>query len=157
MNHYYRLQNGSGTELFRFAMSGFEANIVSSRYEGEILFEHCEPNHRILITLSGGTAMTHAKVDGAAPVTRPDRAGSVTIVPAGTRRSVLLKDGAMSLLSIAIAPDFSADGDPAAEVRLAQNDRDDWLWRAGAVFQDAAASGGGNLQCEGLALAMAHH
>ena len=157
MNHYYRLQGGGGAELFSFAMEGFHASIVASRYSGEILFEHCEPNHRILITLSGGTAETYAEAGGAVPVTRPDRAGSVTIVPAGTHRRVVLRDGAMSLLSLAIAPDFASDGARAAEIPLAQNSRDDWLWRAGGAFQDAAANGGGQLECEGLALAVARH
>ncbi len=158
MTHYYRLRNSrGGAHLFNFAMPGFEASIVASRYDGEILFEHCEPHHRILITLSGGTAMTYAEADGAAPVDRPDRAGSITIVPAGTRRSVRLRDGAMTLLSIALGPDFAADDGAGAEIRLAQNERDDWLWRAGGAFEAAAARGGEALECEGLALALARH
>lgn len=157
MDYYYRLQNGSGTEQFSFAMPGFTASIVTSRYVGEILFEHREPNHRILITLSGGTSVTYAEAQGAAPVDRPDTAGSVTIVPAGTRRSVLLRDGDISLLSMSMAPDFASESGAIAEVPLAQNDRDDWLWRAGAAFQNAAAAGGAALECEGLAVALARH
>jgi AraC-like DNA-binding protein len=157
MDHYYRLQNGGGTEHFSFTMPGFSASIVTSRYIGEMIFEHCEPNHRILVTLSGGTSVTYAQAQGAAPVDRPDKAGSVTIVPAGTRRSVLLRDGDISLLSVAIAPDFASDCGAIAEVPLAQNGRDDWLWRAGAAFQNAAAIGRGTLGCEGLAIALARH
>lgn len=156
MSHYYRLQNGRGAALFTFSMPGFQASVVRTRHSGDTLFEHCEPNHRVLITLEGGTIQTFAEADGARPVSRPDQPGSITIVPAGTRRRVILTDSRMSLVSLAIAPDFAAD-DGATPIPLVQNGRNDWLWRAGAAFQGAAASGGGNLQCEGLAVAIARH
>lgn len=157
MDHYYRVQRGPGRELFKFAMPGFQASIVKSSYIGETLFEHFEPNHRILVTLDGRTAITIAEAEGAATVNRPDRAGSVTIVPAGTSRKVLLKDGSLALLSMAIAPDFVSEPGAKTDVALVQNGRDDWLWRASTAFQGAAATGGVSLEYEGLALAVARH
>jgi AraC family transcriptional regulator len=156
VNHYYRLPNGRSAALFTFAMPGFQASIVKTRRMGETLFEHCEPNHRILITLEGGSVQTIAQVEGAPPVERPDCPGSITVVPAGTHRRVLLTDSRMSLLTLSIAPDFAADDDASA-IPLIQNGRDDWLWRAGTAFRSAAATGGAKLQCEGLALAIGRH
>jgi AraC family transcriptional regulator len=136
-------------------MPGFSAKLVASRQSGETLFEHCEPNHRIIITLEGSSDATIAEVESGATVTRPDRAGCITIVPADTRRRVILTNPALSLLSIALAPDFA--GGPPAEIPLVQNGRDDWLWRAGAAFQSAADAGDAGLAHEGLALAIARH
>src|SRR5262245_11774903 len=83
--HYYRLHNGSGLPaVFGFAMPGFRALLVRSRKVGETVLEHCEPHHRIMITLAGQSAATIAETQDAAPVTRPDQAGSVTVVPADT-------------------------------------------------------------------------
>jgi AraC family transcriptional regulator len=154
MSHYYRLHNGSGRADFHFAMPGFRAALVLSETSGETLFEHCEPDHRIIITLAGGTDETIAETRGAATVRRPDRVGSITIVPADTSRRVVLKNPALSLLTIAIAPDF-ADGAPVP-VPLVQNGRDDWLWRAGLAFRDAAA-GEGDLQRQCLAMIIGRH
>ena len=155
MTHYYRLHNGAGRATFRFAMPGFEANLVLSRRAGETVFEHCEPHHRIIVTLDGSTAETIAEARGAPTITRPDRAGSISIVPAETCRRVILKNPALSLLTIAIAPDF----DEAVPIRppLIQNGRDDWLWRAALTFQSAAKEGGRELEHQALAIAMARH
>jgi AraC-like DNA-binding protein len=153
--HYYRLHEASGHAIFSFAMPGFRAHLVRSRKAGETIFEHCEPNHRIIITLDGQTAQTISEAQGAEPVRRPDRAGSISIVPADTARRVFLKDSAFSLLTIAIAPDF-AEGAPG-NVPLIQNGRDNWLWRAGAAFQSAVENGGGDLEHQCLALAIGRH
>jgi AraC-like DNA-binding protein len=155
MTHYYRLHNGSGRATFRFAMPGFQANLVLSRRVGETVFEHCEPHHRIIVTLGGSTAETIAQAQGAQTVTRPDRAGSISIIPADTCRRVILKDPALSLLTIAIAPDFIEDA--PARPPLIQNGRDDWLWRAALAFEGAALAGGRELEHQGLAIAMARH
>lgn len=136
-------------------MPGFAAKLVQSRQSGETLFEHCEPYHRIIITLEGASDATVAEVESGARVTRPDRAGCITIVPADTRRRVLLTNPALSLLTIAIAPDFA--GGAPADIPLVQNGRDDWLWRAGAAFQSAAEAGDAGLAHEGLALAIGRH
>jgi AraC family transcriptional regulator len=154
MSHYYRLHNASGRADFCFTMPGFQANLVRSYAAGETLFEHCEPHHRIIITLGGATDETVAEARGAPTIKRPDRAGSITIVPADTSRRVVLKNPALSLLTIAVAPDF-ADGAPA-NIPLVQNGRDDWLWRAGLAFRDAAA-GGGDLEHQCLAMIIGRH
>jgi AraC-like DNA-binding protein len=152
--HYYRLHNGGGRSTFHFAVAGFRASLVQSRQAGETVFEHCEPHHRVIITLGGASEWTIAEAGNAPTVTRRDRAGSITIVPANTRRRVVLKNPALSLLTMAIAPDFA--GGAQADIPLVQNGRDDWLWRAGSAFQSAAETGGG-LAHEGLALAIARH
>jgi AraC-like DNA-binding protein len=154
-DHYYRLHNGNGCKLFNFAMPGFRAMVVNSHQAGETLFEHCEPHHRIIVTLGGGTDETIAEVKGAPTVRRADRAGSVSIIPADTARRVVLRNSSLWFLTIAISPDF-ADGAPV-DIPLLQNGRDDWLWRAAAAFEDAARTGASALEHEGLALAIARH
>ena len=154
MSHYYRLHNGCGRAMFTFSMPGFQAIHAQSRRIGETVLEHCEPHHRILITLGGSSAQTIAEAQGAATVSRPDRAGCITIVPADTHRRVILKDPALSLLTIALAPDFPDGGTGC--LPLLQNARDDWLWRAGIAFQSAAESGS-EMEREGLALAIGRH
>lgn len=154
MTHYYRLRNGGGSVDFAFAMPGFRASLVKSQRVGETIFEHCEPHHRIIVTLDGSTESTIAEARGTAPVRRADRAGSVTIVPADTTRRVVLRNPALSILTIAVSPDFG-DG-PLAGIPLIQNGREDWLWRAGIAFERAARTGG-ELERQCLALGIGRH
>lgn len=155
MTHYYRLHNGAGRATFNFAMPGFQAKLVLSHRAGETIFEHCEPHHRIIVTLSGSTAQTIAETQGMPTVARPDRAGSISIIPADTSRRVILRNPALSLLTIAIAPDFI--GDTPTAPPLVQNGRDDWLWRAALAFQSAAREGARDFEHQCLAVAITRH
>lgn len=160
MPNYYRISPANVVDLFQLQLPGFHARIATSRYCGEIGFEHCEPLHRVFVTLAGGTKMTIAEVPGEPIIVRSDKPGAVTVVPAGTPRSVRLKDGEMTFLSVAIAPDFARDDTPGQCWRspaLLQNGRDDWLTRAAAEFGEAGREGAPHMQFEALARSIARY
>ncbi len=159
MSDYYRVSNANVTDHFHFRLPGFHARIATSRYCGDISFQHCETVHRVFVTLEGGTRTTIAEVKGERVVTRPDMPGSVTVVPSGTARSVCLSDGDMTFVSIAIHPSFALDEprQTVAAPALLQNGRDDWLARAAYEFSDAASESASRMQLEALANAMARY
>lgn len=146
--------------LSRFACDGFRAIVARSVEPGETVFEHCQDVHRVFVTLEGRTRATLAETDRSPVVRRPDRPGVVTVVPAGVRRRVLLRDIDFVVLDLALSDAFlrrCADDDPADAPALVQNGRSAWLMRAGQRFRDASAAGAPALQLETLAVAIGRH
>ncbi len=166
MSRYFRVFTAPVKPIFEFSLPGFRSHVARSIFSGEIVLEHCEPVHRVYVTLAGKTRSTIAEADAAPPVRRPDQPGSVTIVPAGLRRRVALKDGDILILNMAISDSFirlvGADGEnrTAAQppaLQLMQNGRNDWLVRAAHAFAQAGFNDASTMHMQSLALMIARH
>lgn len=145
----------------RFSRDGFRAVVARSTQPGETVFEHFQDVHRVFVTLEGRTRATVAETDREPTVRRPDRAGVVTVVPAGVPRRVRLEDIDFLVLDLSVTDGFlghCVDDDGMVGVpALVQNVRDDWLMRAGRRFREASAGGASALELETLALAIGRH
>lgn len=136
MNRNLNVYKVPVTPLFRVAFDGFEGGISHSRLNGATVFEQFLDTHRVFITMAGTTRETVAETDDAEVVRRPDRPGVVTIVPAGRRRRVFLRDIDLLVLDISVTDDLirslSDDGySSLSEVpQLVQNESGPWLMRA---------------------------
>jgi AraC family transcriptional regulator len=147
--------------LFRSEFGGFTGRVSRTQSAGDTYFEHQQDVHRIFITLEGKTRATIAETNREV-IRRPDRPGSVTIVPAGIRRRVLLQDLDFLILDIQVSDDFlSASLDAAPDTSVpppaAQNVQSDWLLRAGHAFKDAGLSGAPAMHMQTLALAITRY
>jgi AraC-like DNA-binding protein len=161
-----QFSNAPGELLFAKAVDGMAVRAARSQRPGGTVFAHYEDVHRIFITLEGGTRATIAEIDDHPTVLRPDEPGAVTIVPAGTRRRVLMDDTDFVILTIGMTDDFLRDslaeepGDiPAPDWRppLVQNVIHPWLLRLGLAFKLAGMEGAPAMQMETLGLMLARH
>lgn len=166
LTDYLRRYAKPGDLLFDAAFAGFEVRAARSRRPGDTIFEHYEQVHRVFITLEGGTRATIAEIDDRPTVLQPDQPGAVTVVPAGTRRRVLLEDTDFVILNIAFTDDFLRAGiaeelgEAAARTwcpPLIQNVVSPWLMRAGLAFKSAGMEGSPAMRMETLALLIARH
>ena len=162
---YYMKYASPGDLLFEAAFDGFEVRAARSRRPGGTIFEHYEDVHRVFITLEGGTRATIAEIDDHPTILRPDQPGAVTVVPAGTRRRVLLEDTDFVIFNIAFTDEFlraSLADDPDElgddwRPPLVQNIVNPWLMRAGLAFKSAGMQGAPAMQIETFALLIARH
>ncbi|MDX2264466.1 MAG: AraC family transcriptional regulator [Hyphomicrobiales bacterium] len=145
--------------LLKTALPGFDAKLSESRSRGDTLFEHEHAVHRLFITIAGRTTATIAEQDGRV-IRRPDAAGAVTIVPAGVRRRVLLRDLDIVVLDMHVSPDFLAacvDAGPRQSTispPAVQNVRSDWMLRAACALCDAMRTSAPAMHAQTLAAAM---
>jgi len=73
--------------------------------EAEVLC--CGREHALIMTLSGGTDLTGAKISGAPAYEGRDRAGCVTFVPAGTERRGWYRNADMNFVMMRVDPEFT--------------------------------------------------
>lgn len=154
-------------EVFReISFAGFQARISRSVFQTPTAFEHCEPVHRVIVTLAGQTRSTVANIENLPTVKHADRPGAVTVVPAGMKRQVLMEDGDLFILNMAISDDFIQSGadEPSPKKSkqlraptLLQNGRNDWLSRIAGIYRDAALNGASEMLMQTLSFAIARH
>lgn len=154
-------------EIFReISFAGFQARISRTIFDAPTIFEHCEPQHRVIVTLAGQTRSTIASIENLPTVKQADHPGAVTIVPAGTKRQVLMEDGDLFILNMAISDEFIQSGGEEAVPRkikshrapiLLQNGRNDWLSRIATIYKDAALNGASAMHLQTLSFAIARH
>jgi len=77
---------------------------------------HARPQHSLVLTLSGGTALTGNKISSAPRYEGADRPGSLSFVPAGVERRGWYRDADMRFVAVLVDPAVVADldVDPAA-------------------------------------------
>ncbi|MGF1619353.1 MAG: helix-turn-helix domain-containing protein [Rhodomicrobiaceae bacterium] len=149
--------------VFSMSFDGFHGKVAYSRSAGETVYEHHLDAHRIFITLDGQTSETIAEVEQLPTVRRPDRPGVVTVVPAGVRRSVLLRDADFLILGMTVTDSFlqlctEGDAGRASEAPpIVQNVHNEWLLRAAQTFHAAGMSNAPAMQMQTLAFAMVRH
>ncbi len=143
------------------AFDGFQAKVARTSFEGEATFEHYQEAHRVFITLEGHTRATIAEADHHPTVRRPDRPGCVTIVPAGVRRRVLLKDIDFLILDMLVSDEFlrvgAESGAGTPSLPITQNMRNGWLLRAAHALKNATLNGAPRLHLQTLAFALVKH
>jgi AraC family transcriptional regulator len=166
MSEYLKRYAKTGHLLFDAAFDGFEVRAARSRRPGDTTFEYFEEVHRVFITLEGGTRATVAEIDDQRTILRPDEPGAVTVVPAGTRRRVLLEDTDFVILNIGFTDEFLRAslaeelGEIAArdwQPPLIQNCVNPWMMSAGLAFKSAGMDGAPAMRMETLALLIARH
>jgi len=149
--------------LFAASFKGFRGSISRSKFSGEVFYELDQDAHRIFITLDGQTAATIAETDQHPTVSRPDRPGVITVVPAGVRRRVLLRDVDFLILEMTVSDAFiqlCAGNESACAPAIppfVQNVQNDWLLRAAQAFHEAGMSGAPSIQLQTLTFAMMRH
>jgi AraC-like DNA-binding protein len=160
-SEYLRPYAKPGDLLFTAAFDGFQVRAARSRRPGDTIFEHYEDVHRIFITLEGGTRSTVAEIDDLPTILKPDQPGTVTVVPAGTKRRVLLEDTDFVILNMGVTDEFvrasfadEPNGRVDADWRppLIQNHVNPLLMRAGMALKSAGVRGAPAMQMEALAL-----
>ncbi|MBC8050412.1 MAG: helix-turn-helix transcriptional regulator [Chitinophagales bacterium] len=87
-------------------MTGEDIHIRCSEAEINGLAEYAfqSPLYKVCIILEGGTRSTQAWADGKACYRGGDFPGAVTVIPAGSTRRAIMREGRYRVLAIAISP-----------------------------------------------------
>jgi len=163
MSEYPNVYRIPVSTAFSVSFDGFHGKVAHSQSTGDTVYEHHLDAHRIFITLDGQTSATIAEVDQLPTVRRPDRPGVVTVVPAGVRRRVLLRDADFLILVMTVSDSFlqlcGEDGAGRASEAppIVQNVHNEWLLRAAQTFHTAGMSNAPTMQMQTLAFAMIRH
>jgi AraC family transcriptional regulator len=162
MSEYLNVYKVPVETLLHVTFDGFRGTIGRSKLAGQTFFEQYEAWHRIFITLEGQTRATIAEIDGLPTVRRADRPGTVTVVPAGVRRRVLLEDPDFLILSLWVSDAFlrhctEDDSSDALRPALMQNVRNHWSLRLAQAFRQAGTGGASAMEMQTLAFALLRH
>ncbi len=164
MSEHLNVYRAPSRLLSSFRFDGFEAFVACTRTAGEVPFEQYEDAHRVFVTLEGRTGSTIAEIDELPTIRRPDSPGATTIVPAGVRRRVLLRDVDFVILGLKVSKDFLRESREdlgataaGADLPIVQNVHNDWMLRAARTFGDALSARAGTMTLQSLGYAMARH